>query len=51
MITWIKRRVRQFENFDWATSEDDRPSRRNYIQLAIEDWQWMTSGATGMEVV
>jgi hypothetical protein len=50
MLMWIKRRVRQFENFDWATENNDRPSRRAYIQAAIEDWMWMNSNATGMEI-
>lgn len=51
MLTWIKKRVRDFEGFDWATENNDRPSRKDYIKLALEDWQWMTGNATGMEVV
>jgi len=48
MLTWIKKRVRYYEAFDWACETDDRPYRRGYLIAAIEDWKWMTSG--GMAV-
>lgn len=41
-LTWIKKRVRSFEAFDWAMEEnrDSKPSRKSFIICAIEDYQW-----------
>ena len=50
MLSWIKKRVREYEGFDFASEFDDRPtSRRDYIKAALEDWMWMHSNATGLE--
>ena len=51
MLTWIKKRVRMYEQFAFAQENDWEPipSRRAFLEIALEDWQWMTSNATGME--
>lgn len=39
MLTWIKKRVRMYEAFDFA-NEENPTDRKEYISAAVEDWQW-----------
>ena len=39
MLSWIKKRVRMYEAFDFAASSIPR-TRATYISAAIEDYQW-----------
>jgi hypothetical protein len=42
-LTWIKKRVRMYEAFEWSTYEP-LPARRSIIYMAIEDYNWMNQG-------
>lgn len=41
-LTWIKKRVRMYEQFEWSTYEP-LPARRSIITFAIEDYNWMNN--------
>lgn len=49
MLSWIKKRARRFEEFFQFNEPNDRPSRKECIRAAVEDWQWMTSGGMAVE--
>lgn len=40
-LTWIKKRVRMYELFDWAIEFGTPTTRRSIIVCAIEDYNWM----------
>jgi hypothetical protein len=45
MLRWIKKRVRMYEQYDWAQEadfhENQHLSRKTYIQCAFDDYKWM----------
>ena len=39
-LTWIKKRVRLYEQYEWFV-EHTPPARRSIIVIAVEDYNWM----------